>query len=136
MEGFVNLDQATNGWRFEHGLDYPDASVDAVTISHSLMYVAESRLPDVFADIYRVLVPGGVFRVTEDNTEDEASERYGGWVDAVTLTGPVMMRQLLKDAGFSVRKQKADTTGYTDQSLLQTWHGREPKVFFLEGRKP
>jgi len=135
LDGFVNLDEVM-GWRFEHGLQYDDETVDAVSVSHALMFVAESRLPDVIADIYRVLKPGGILRVTEDNTEDPESPRFGGWLDAVTLTGPEMMRALLKGAGFRVRKHSAESTGWVDGSLLQAWHGGEPKCFWLEGRKP
>lgn len=135
LAGFENLDLA-DGWRFEYGLPYDDASVDAATVSHALMFVAEADLPAVLADIYRALKPGGILRVTEDNCEDPASERYGGWHDAVCLTGLVMMRALLRDAGFRVRRHTATSTGWGDDSLLQAFHGGEPKVFFIEGRKP
>ncbi len=136
LSGFDNLD-ARDGWRFEDGLgQYADGTVDGVTESHALMYLPVDKWPAVFAEVFRVLRPGGVFRVTEDNTEDPASERYGGWHEAVTLAGPTMMREHLKAAGFRVRKQTADTTGFTDGSLCQAWHGGEPKVFFIEGRKP
>lgn len=136
LNGFVNLD-ANTGWRFEDGLrDYSDESVKAVTISHSLMYLPLDLWPVFLAEIYRVLAPGGIVRVTEDNTEDPASERSGGWHDAVTLTGPAMMRAHLKAAGFKVRKHTATSTGFRDGSLLQAHHGPEPKTFFLEGTKP
>lgn len=134
LDGFTNLD-AGSGWRFQDGLAYPDGSVEAVTESHALMYLPLSEWPALFAEIARVLETGGVFRVTEDNTEDPASERYGGWHDAVTLTGPTVVREHLKAAGLKPRKHGADTSGFKDKSLLQAWHGEEPKVFFVEGRK-
>ncbi len=136
LDGFVNLDSG-EGWLFQDGLhDYPGSSIEAVSSSHSLMYLPLSEWPPLFAEVFRVLDSGGVFRVTEDNTEDPESERFGGWHDAVTLTGPTVVREHMKAVGLKVRKHSATSTGFNDKSLLQAWHGEEPKVFFLEGRKP
>lgn len=135
IDGWENLD-ANTGWRFEDGLPYPDGSVEAIHIGHGLMYVDLADWPAVFAEVARVLEPGGIVRVTEDDTENPDSERYGGWHDAVTSTGPKILRKHLRAAGLTVSKQTATTTGYRDDSLLQAWHGAEPKVFFIEGRKP
>ncbi len=136
LDGFVNLDPST-GWRFEDGLgDYADGSVAGVSISHALMYLPLSLWTEAFAECYRVLEAGGILRVTEDNTEDPESERHGGWHDAITLTGPTVVREQMKQAGLKPRKQAADTSGFVDKSLCQHWHGDEPKVFFCEGRKP
>src|SRR5262249_40178700 len=66
IRGFDNLDKS-EGWTFEDGLGfYADDTVEAVTISHSLMYVDLEEWPAVFAEIARVLQPGGFLRVTED----------------------------------------------------------------------
>lgn len=136
LDGFSNLCPQV-GWRFEDGLgQYEDGSVEGITCSHAAMYLPLEDWPAFLAETYRVLQPGGILRVTEDNTEDPESERYGGYTDAVTLTGPTMMRRELKQAGFKVRLHTAETTGFKDKSLLQAWHGAEPKVCFLEGRKP
>lgn len=133
LAGFENLDQPD--WRFEEGLPYPDESVEAISCSHVKMYVALEDWPFTLSECFRVLQPGGVLRVTEDNTEDPESERFGGYTDAVTLTGPRMMRAQLKAAGFRVREYAADRTGFHDGSLLQAWHGPAPKCFWMEGRK-
>lgn len=100
------------------------------------MYVALEDWPFTLSECFRVLQPGGILRVTEDNTEDPESERYGGYTDAVTLTGPTMMRRELKQAGFRVREYDADKTGFHDRSLLQAHHGAAPKCFWMEGKKP
>lgn len=135
LDGFDNLD-ANTGWRFEDGLrDYPDGSVEAISISHSAMYLPLELWPKVFADFARVLKPGGIVRITEDSTDDPASERYRGWHDAVTLTTPEIVRKHLKAAGFGVRKHSATSTGFSDRSLLQDLHGGEPKCFFIEGTR-
>jgi SAM-dependent methyltransferase len=138
IAGFVNLDKSL-GWRFEDGLaDFVDGSVDGITVSHSLMYVAEDDWPQVFAEFGRVLAPGGVLRITEDSALDPQSARLGGWKGsqpAVTLTSPELVQRHMEAAGLSVTRLDATTTGYRDRSLLQAQHGPEPHVFFMEGRR-
>lgn len=137
MRGLVNLDKAL-GWRFEDGLpDIADGSVHGITVSHALMYVAEKAWPTVLGEFARVLRPGGVVRITEDNTEHPDSRTYGtGWrgsEPAATLTGPAMARRHLEAAGFTVYDVDAGTTRYVDESLRQSQHGEEPHVFYIEG---
>lgn len=133
LVGFHNLDK-TRGWAYENGLsDYADGTVAAITISHSLMYVREHDWPAVFAELLRVLEPGGVLRITEDSTADPASERHGGHHDAVTLTSPRLVADHCLQAGFScVADVPADQTGWIDDTLIQQWHGAPPKVFHIE----
>jgi predicted SAM-dependent methyltransferase len=137
IKGFVNLDKSLD-WRFEEGLpQFEDGSVAGITVSHALMYVAEPDWPGVFRECYRVLAPGGVLRITEDETLDPTSARYGGWKGsepAITLTHPAMLRQHLERAGFVAHDVTKDTTQYRDRSLCQAQHG-DP-VCFIEGVKP
>lgn len=134
LDGFENLDAAT-GWRFEDGLPYADATVAVITISHALMYVPLAEWPAVFADLARVLEPGGIVRVTEDDTEEPESERFGGWHDAITLTAPELVMGHLADAGLAAFRVGMDETLFRDRSLIQQLHGAPPKVFAVEGRK-
>lgn len=137
LDGFVNLDK-NDGWRFEDGLgDYPDGSVEAITISHALMYVALEDWSDAFAEFFRVLEPGGVIRITEDATDNPDSERYGGFPGATTLTNSRLAACHLEDAGFMRWMWLgACESLFRDSSLCQDLHGGEPKVFFIEGVKP
>lgn len=137
LEGFDNLD-ANSGWRFEDGLgDYADGSVEGISISHSAMYVPLEDWPAVFAEIARVLEPGGIVRITEDDTEHPESERLGGWHDAVTLTSPKLVAAALRKVKLTVVKDTTMTTSaFKDRSLIQAWHGPAPKCFWIEGRKP
>lgn len=139
MPGSVNLDRSM-GWMFEDGLPhYTAGSVAGITISHALMYVDLRDWPAVFTEFARVLAPGGVVRITEDETEDQASSRLGGWrgsEPAVTLTTPLLVAKHLHRAGLEAVSCAATTTRYRDRALLQAQHGVPPDVFFIEGVKP
>lgn len=139
MPGCVNLDKSM-GWRFEDGLSqYWDASVDGITISHALMYVAAEDWPRVFREFARVLRPGGVVRITEDDTENPASSRYGGWrgsEPAVSQTSARLVLEALGAAGLDAKEVTRDTSAREDKALSQAQHGDPPDVFFAEGVKP
>lgn len=138
IAGMVNLDKSL-GWTFEDGLgEFVDHSVSGITISHTLMYVAERDWPYVFSEFARVLEDGGVVRITEDETVDPRSSRVGGWKGsqpAVTLTSPAFVRKYLERAGLLAVDVDAQTTRYRDRSLVQAQHGEAPNVFFIEGVK-
>lgn len=139
IDGLVNLDKSM-GWQFEDGLgEFADGSVAGITISHALMYLAAKDWPMFFAEVTRVLTAGGVVRVTEDETENPASTRVGGWKGsqpAVTMTTPAWVSKHLTRAGLEVHHVDQATTRYRDQSLCQAQHGAPPDVFFIEGVKP
>ena len=136
IPGFSNLD-ANTGWRFQDGLhDYFDGTVEGITLSHGLLYLPIAEWPPFFAELARVLEPGGIVRITEDDTANPDSERFGGWHDAVTLTSPKLVAQHLRKAKLKPIEQLARTTAFKDESLCQAWHGAPPKVFFCEGIKP
>lgn len=136
LDGFVNLDKRS-GWRFENGLDdVEDASVEAITVSHALMYVELADWPRVFKEMARVLEPGGILRVTEDNTVDLMSDRFGGWHDAITLTSPALVREHFLLAGLNPVCSGDSKTFWRDRSLIQAYHGAPPKVFHMEGQRP
>lgn len=136
IEGADNLD-ASMGWRFEDGLhQYVDRSVDGITISHALMYVAAVDWPFVFSEFARVLRDGGVVRITEDETLDTRSARLGGWkgsAPAVTLTHPLMVKAALEAAGLVAFDVDPGRSYFGDMTLIQQQHGDPPHVFFCEG---
>lgn len=136
--GFENLDPAINGWRFEAGLPYPDGSVEGITISHALMYVEPLDMGAVAREFYRVLVPGGVVRITEDDCESRSSARYmKPYPGAKQLTGPRYTGFHLRWAGFDVRICNADETHFSDNTLLiaHREHKQPRYVFYLEAIK-
>jgi hypothetical protein len=135
IAGFINLDLPD--WRFEDGLgDYADESVEGLTESHGLMFLPLREWPALFAEIARILEHGGVVRVTEDNTEDKRSPRYGGFDGAVTLTYPLLVIDHMEQAGLHAGRVKQNETFFKDRSLMQAWHGPDPKCFWCEGIKP
>lgn len=139
IEGYTNLDRKTGWVAEEDGLSYEfDSSVDGITISHMLMYVAEEHWPDLFDEFYRVLIPGGIVRITEDATDDPNSERFGGNpndpdLKTLTTVGKVMYH--LMNSGFTPFSVAASYSLSRDWRMCQTWHGMPPKVFFVEGVK-
>lgn len=137
LKGFENLDRRV-GWTFESGLPFNDESVQGVTISHALMYVLEPNWPRAMAECFRVLAPGGVIRITEDDMESDTSKRkHNPWPGMVTRTGPSMLRKHLEDAGFTAHDVTRDETHFRDRSLIQAWRSENPPYyFFMEGVKP
>lgn len=142
LPGFVNLDERF-GWRFQDGLGaYGDGTVDAVTLSHTLMYVPLTDWPAVYRELARVLRPGGIIRITEDDMEHPRSRSYQGArpghrrTTGCTLTGPDLVQVHLEQAGLVPHRLGADETLWHDKTLLQQNYGDPPDVFFMEARKP
>lgn len=135
IPGFVNLDKTT-GWTFEEGLgQFPDASVEAITESHALMYVPIGYWPMVFSEIARVLVPGGTLRLTHDNIGGEGSSRPRIRPRAAVATTPELVLEHLQRAGLPGWVVDQDETRFGDRSLIQQNYGREPDVFHVEAVK-
>lgn len=135
LDGFVNLDRRL-GWRFEDGLgDYHDGTVDAITISHALMYVPIEEWPAVFAEFARVLKPGGVLRVTEDAIGAPGSERPTIRPGAEVATNRELVVDHIVRTGLVARPVTPNSSGFRDGSLIQTNYGDPPTVFHVEGLK-
>jgi ubiquinone/menaquinone biosynthesis C-methylase UbiE len=134
LEGFVNLD-ATGGWRFQDELEY--RNVEAITISHSLMFLREIEIENFLREAYKVLKPGGVIRITEDYSIYEGSKVFGGWRGSRILLGPILLTRLLKKTGFKVffDNYYEYMSQFKDHSLIQRFHGGWPRVFHIEGVK-
>lgn len=138
IEGWTNRDPALDGWRFEDGLgDYANGSVEAITVSHALMYLADDAWPAFIAECARVLCDEGVLRITEDHCTDTRSRTYPkGWQGsqkAVCLTSPEMVKTFLCGAGLRAVDCDPDQTNFVDRSIIQQQHGEPPDVFFVEG---
>lgn len=136
IPGYVNLDK-TFDWTFEEGLGaWGDGSAEAVTISHALMYVDLEAWPMVFAELARVLQPGGFVRVTEDAIGAPGSSRPVIRPRALVATSAELIVGHLEAAGIPGRIVDQDETGFVDRSLIQQNYGREPDVVHVEGVRP
>lgn len=135
IAGFVNLDKST-GWMFEEGLEaYADGSVDAITVSHALMYVPLLAWGAVFAELARVLAPGGVLRVTEDAIGAPGSTRPVIRPHAMVATSQELVLGHMSAAGLNATPVEPGCTLFVDGTLIQQNYGSPPDVFHAEGVK-
>lgn len=150
MPGFVNLDRNPaygdgTGWKVDDGLRrWADGEVDAVTISHLMMYVPLHTWHAFFDEVYRVLRPGGVVRVTEDvilRPESRhwfrAEPLHASWKGRVVRDmRPELVVCMLYLSGIPAREVGPEETMFTEADIRQNRHGGPPHVFFVEGVKP
>ncbi|MBF9072267.1 class I SAM-dependent DNA methyltransferase [Streptacidiphilus fuscans] len=95
--------------RFEVGsmteLDLPDASLDGAVAWYSTVHTPPELLPTVFAEIHRVLAPGGrlLLAFKAGDLHRKLSQGYGHDVDLdVYWLPPDQVAALLTDAGFTL----------------------------------
>lgn len=132
---FDNLDKSM-GWMFEDGLDfYSDETVEAITISHSLMYVPLLAWQPVFDEIARVLQPGGIVRVTEDAIGAPGSSRPVIRPGAHVATSSALVRNAMDEAGLDPHELSPNVSLFYDTTLIQQNYGDPPDVFHIEGIK-
>lgn len=133
IDGFVNMD-VSYGWKFEDGLHmFGDASVEAITISHVLMYVNDYHWPVIFEELARVLQPGGILRITEDAIGAPGSSRPRIRPKASVATTVQLVLDHLHEAGFEMAQVvDPDQTFFKDRTLIQQNYGQPPDVFHVE----
>lgn len=111
--GMVEVARRTYpGLRFEVGsmLDLPlaDQSVTGVLASYSIIHVPWELRPQVFAEFFRVLAPGGALQVVFQ-VGDEHLRRSEAFGHPVSISAyrqrPEAVSQLLRDAGFEMWMQ-------------------------------
>lgn len=124
------------GLRFEVGsmlsLDVPDASLGGVLAWYSTIHLPDERLPEVFAEFYRVLAPGGYLQLGFQvrDAPQHASESRGR---PISLDSPQRqpddVARRLGAAGFSVRAQLVRAPDEEGE-----FSEREPQAFLLARR--
>lgn len=136
IPGYVDMD-VSYGWKFEDGLGmWGTGSVEAITESHSLMYVAPEDWEAAFAEMVRVLQPGGFIRITQDDIGGPGSTRRHIRPGAAVETNPELVLHHLAQAGIDARVVAPDETSFRDRTLIQQNYGQPPDVFHVEGQKP
>jgi SAM-dependent methyltransferase len=91
-------------------LPFAADAFDAVTAYHAVFHVPRADHGAVYREVARVLRPGGAFLATVGSGRSESVRR--GWLgtDASMLfstPGPAATVELLREAGFAVRWQRA-----------------------------
>ncbi|MEV7804939.1 class I SAM-dependent methyltransferase [Microbispora sp. NPDC088329] len=95
------------GLRFDEGsmtaLDLPDRALGGILAMYSIIHIPQERLPQVFAEFHRVLVPGGrallVFQVGDDR--EHRAEAFGQPISLDCYWRPLeRVAELLGEAGF------------------------------------
>ncbi|MFE1026682.1 class I SAM-dependent DNA methyltransferase [Streptomyces sp. NPDC058818] len=118
------------GLRFEQGsmleLDLPDGALAGAVSWYSSIHTPWERLPDLFAEVRRVLTPGGHLLLAFQ-VGDEPSRLDQPFGHPVTLgferRRPEPVAELLEEAGFTVlsrtvRVQEEDTSSKVPQACL------------------
>jgi SAM-dependent methyltransferase len=125
------------GLRFEVGsmlaLDLPDASLGGLLAWYSVIHVPDERVPEAFAEFYRVLAPGGLvllaFQVGDEMVHVAEARGHPVALD-YRWRRPEWVAELLGQAGLIVRARlvrEPDDDGDFPE--------REPQAFLL-ARKP
>lgn len=95
--------------RFDEGsmlaLDLPDATLGGIVALYSIIHTPPERLPDLFAELHRVLAPGGhlllAFQVGDEQVH--LTEAYGRPISLDHyLRSPDLVTDLLSQAGLVV----------------------------------
>ncbi|GGS12267.1 methyltransferase [Streptomyces humidus] len=118
------------GIRFEHGsmleLDFPDGALAGAVSFYSTIHTPMDELPALFAELHRVLAPGGHLLLAFQ-VGDEPRRHEHPWGRPVTLDferrRPEQMEKLLAGAGFAmlsrtVREPDADLAEKVPQAFL------------------
>ena len=148
LKGWLNLDQGPSYmygeqnvlWMYTFGLrTFDDNSIDTLVVIHSLVYLNRGEYEGLFADAFRVLKPGGVFRISEDTPIAHCP-----CPRLMSHSSLADTKQTLEDAGFAVLESTPSTTASRDSSVLKVGHFSEAtwtdsrasrRIFILEGIK-
>lgn len=116
-EGFINSDKMTEWKGKKYKLDavmslgepwpYQDASVDGIVGMHVFQQLTWRELLVAFREAYRVLKPGGIFRMgcPMVEMEDKALGWLLGWNNINLFSYDLLCRVLVDRLGFSQLKE-------------------------------
>lgn len=108
------------------GIPFADESVDAVYHSHLLEHLDRSVVPVFFAEVKRVLRPGGVHRIVVPDLERDARSYLASLESAASVTSPE-----------SAARHEAVVSRLIEQMVRREAHGtsmRSPARRWIENR--
>jgi SAM-dependent methyltransferase len=119
---YISVDRhPRGGWFVEHDLSrpipLPDESVDRLLSEHFIEHIRENEIQALLAECYRVLKPGGLFRVScpdYANPKDRPALEAGKddvFPGHVTLTHYALVKKIVQESPF------------TDYEFYQYWDG-------------
>ena len=149
--GWINLDKKGTPQKWEFGkykdiikefdlLSFPypfkNSSVDCITISHVLNQVTNHK--KIYKELHRILIDGGVLRITDDDNDNIKSKYYKPHKHTVTKMIPKEIIIQLLNLDFSATYISSDRTHFYDKDIMVDNHpdsveGKDK--FFIEARK-
>ena len=122
-EGIRDIDLTQFPYPFEND------SVEAIVLSHCLNQIDESHYEALFSELQRILVPGGILRITDYNNDIHPMH-----YSAVTHLNIQKVLHRMEGAGFRSEVMVSRRTQFHDKTILVDNHrhvgtGR----FFVEG---
>lgn len=108
-------------------LPCPDAHFDCVVAREALMYVPDSKLEHIVAEIYRVLRPGGSFVLLDQVSNDPYWQKFSR-TPLQLKRSPVSFRDCASHVGFVLEREYTVRTPRFPTVYL-AWFGLIPPAF-------
>jgi predicted SAM-dependent methyltransferase len=149
LDGWKNIDidpdnQPDEAYDIVGGIQEKENSVDEILISHVLMYFDYSFVERILDQCWKVLKPGGLIRITEDNSHlkirnerQQSQYNYAGKLGQ--LFNRYQMEQIVRRAGFVQVKQSEpfeETKHHLNLSDAYPLPQGLATVYFIQAQKP
>jgi cyclopropane fatty-acyl-phospholipid synthase-like methyltransferase len=103
-------------------LEFPDASFDGVTAFYAISHVPRDQHPQLFADVFAWLVPGGLFLATLGASD--TPDWTGQWLGAEMFFSShdaEENRRLVRAAGFELLRDEVLVTREPEGDVVFLW---------------
>lgn len=129
-DGWYNLDPRAEidsriiRWSFDEMIPIPANQADIVFTSHVFNYVADEKYEEALVDIWRVLRPGGVLRMSEDATDSgyvwrRPGQGSRGTGEIQSLPTRERLVEALRRVGFQVFDATPESTRSPHKDVLK-----------------